>query len=372
MQESTDIIIIGGGVIGCAIAYYLRKSHVEVTIVEQGEIGGQASSAAAGLLAPLGPLSGPGPFADLLLAGFALFPALVTELEAASGLHLGYQCTGALRTVRQPKRVAHLKKRWEAWKPLGLEMHWLSGEEACHIEPVLSADICAAVYVPEESQIQAAQVVKAFSTAATQSGAKIYPHKEIVALETDDHTRVTAVRTLQGETLACRTVIIACGAWTARCCHVWLNVALPINPLHGQLLSLQPTSSSLQHIIFGDGSYLAPRGNSVLVGATKEERGFHLAVTDEGTSWLYNTATQLVPSFSASTKEAAWSGLRPKTPDSRPILGYLPHWKNVIVAAGHNSVGIMLSAITGQMIAELVTTGRMPAIIRPFSADWFV
>ena len=107
MKTTTDVVIIGGGVIGCAIAYFLRKMQVEVTLLERGELGGQASGAAAGLLAPLGPLSGPGPFADLVLAGFSSLILLVPELEESSGIQLGYEQTGALRIVRNPKRIAH-------------------------------------------------------------------------------------------------------------------------------------------------------------------------------------------------------------------------------------------------------------------------
>src|SRR5438105_13145939 len=107
METTTDVVIVGGGVIGCAIAYYLSKAHVSVTVVERDEIGSQASGAAAGLLAPLGPLSGPGPLADFLLAGFSLIPSVAQTLEAETGLHLGYRQTGALRTVRNPKRVVH-------------------------------------------------------------------------------------------------------------------------------------------------------------------------------------------------------------------------------------------------------------------------
>ena len=115
METTTDVVIIGGGVIGCAIAYFLRKRQIDVTLFEQGEIGGQASSAAAGLLAPLGPLSGPGPFADLVLAGFSCLSSLVPELEEISGIHIGYEQTGALRIVRNPKRIAHLQKRMDRW-----------------------------------------------------------------------------------------------------------------------------------------------------------------------------------------------------------------------------------------------------------------
>src|SRR5215472_11875971 len=146
MKKNAEVIIIGGGVIGCAIAYYLRKSHIDVVLLEQGEIGGQASSAAAGLLAPLGPLSGPGPLADLLLGSFALFPELVTELEDASGIRVEYERTGALRIVRNVKSVASLRKRMEEWQPLGLRMYWLNGDEALQREPLLALDTCGAIY----------------------------------------------------------------------------------------------------------------------------------------------------------------------------------------------------------------------------------
>src|SRR5947209_15990889 len=128
MQSTTDVLIIGGGVIGCSIAYNLRKLGVAVTVLDKGEIGAEASSAAAGLLAPLGSLSGPGPFADLLLASFALLPSLVPELEEVSGIRTEYARTGALRVVRNPRHIANLRKRMQEWQPLGLEMHWLSGD----------------------------------------------------------------------------------------------------------------------------------------------------------------------------------------------------------------------------------------------------
>src|ERR1019366_263903 len=110
-MQTTDVVIIGGGVIGCSIAYFLRKKHIDVVLLERGEIGDQASGAAAGLLAPLGPLSGPGAFADLVLAGFASLSSLVPELEDSSGIRMSYEQTGALRTIRNPKRIAHLQKR---------------------------------------------------------------------------------------------------------------------------------------------------------------------------------------------------------------------------------------------------------------------
>ena len=368
-METTDVLIIGGGVIGCAVAYFLRKLHIDVTLLERGEIGGEASGAAAGLLAPLGPLSGPGSFADLVLAGFFALTSLIPELEESSGIRVEYEQTGALRVVRNPKRIAHLQKRLAGWQSLGLQLHWLSGEEARRREPLLSPDTCAAVYAPEESQIQASSVVQAFACAAQRAGAKIYHHQEINHLALKG-TQVTGVSTARGDTFTCNTLIIASGAWAAQC-GAWLHTDLPIQPLHGQLISFPQTPLPLRHIIFGEAAYLVPRGNSILVGATKEEMGFDQTVTEQASSWLSSSAARLAPTLGESKIQAAWAGLRPKTPDSHPILGSLPPWENVLVAAGHNSVGIILSVITGQCIAEMLTTGHTPPLIQSFSVERF-
>lgn len=370
MQQTTDVVIIGGGVTGCAIAYYLRKAGIDVVLLEQGDVGSQASGAAAGLLAPLGPLSGQGAFADLLLRSFVLFPSLVAELEEISGLHVGFKQAGALRTVRNPKHVAHLAKRMKAWEPLGLHMQWLTGDEARYKEPLLADDIAAAIYAPEESQINAPQLVQAFSQAAHRLGANIYPHKMAIGISKVGE-RVTAVHISPDESINCKHIILATGAWSALY-ESWFSITLPVSPQRGQMISLQQLSQQLQHIIFGDAIYLAPRGNAIIVGATKEDVGFDTQVTEEGISWLYTTAIKLLPTLRQSAIQESWAGLRPKTPDTRPILGKAPGWENVILATGHNSVGILLSAITGTTIVELVVTGNTPEIIRPFALERFL
>ena len=365
----SDVVIVGGGVIGCAIAYFLSKQQMTVTILEQGEIGSQASGAAAGLLAPLGPLSGPGPLADLVLAAFATFPSLIAELEEATGLHLGYKKTGALRTVSNPRRIAHLRKRWEKWQALGLRLYWLTGEEARHQEPSLSANIAAAVYAPEEAQVDAKQVTQAFAEAARKLGAQILPHHEAIGCETRGK-RVLSVQSRQGQTFGCQTLVLAPGAWTQDAC-AWFDTSLPITPLHGQLLALPQPDCPLRSLLFGEGIYLVPREDRILVGATKEERGFDLEADAQGTAWLLETAQRLVPQLFNSQPSLVWTGLRPRTPDTRPLFGFLPGWQNVALASGHNSIGIILSGITGQTMAELLMTGQLPPLAQPFSVDRF-
>jgi glycine oxidase len=367
-MPSMDIVIAGGGIIGCSIAYHLRKAGVPVIVIDQREIGAEASSAAAGLLAPLGSLSGPGPFADLLLASFALFPSLVPELEDASGIQMEYEQTGALRVVRSPKNVPNLRKRMKAWQPLGLEMHWLTGEEARQIEPTLAPDVCAALYAPEESQIKASQVVKAFAQAAANLGATLRGHTRITGIQ-QQHGRVTAIETSQGETIACQELVIATGAWAAQWSE-WLQIELAVVPQRGQILALHQPAPPLCHIIFGEAAYLAPkRDATVVVGATKEEVGFDKQLTAGGVAWLLSTANRLIPSLEQSAIERMWAGLRPKTPDNLPILGAAPGWENVTLATGHGSVGIMLSAITGKTLAELLVSGAPSELIKPFALN---
>jgi glycine oxidase len=370
MYSTTDVVIAGGGVIGCAIAYHLRKLGVDVIVLERGEIGAEASSAAAGLLAPLGPLSGPGAFADLLLTSFALMPTLVSELEDASAMRLEYERPGSLRVVRDSKHIANLRKRMQAWQPLGLQMQWFTGEEARQREPLLSPNICAAVYAPEESQIKAPHVVKAFSVAAAKRGAVLRGHSEITGVQRN-HARVTGVYTSEGETIGCEHLVVATGAWATRS-GVWLNVKIPVSPQRGQILSLRQPALPLRHIIFGEAVYLASKsGNTLLVGATKEEVGFDKQLTAGGVAWLLNTAVRLAPSLENSAIDQMWAGLRPRTPDNQPILGPAPGWENVTLAIGHGSTGILLSAITGKAIAELVVEGKAPEVILPFSMERF-
>lgn len=371
MQPTIDVAIVGGGVIGCAIAYYLSKSGVDVAVFERGEIGAEASSAATGLLAPLGPLSGPGPFADLMLGSFAMFPTLVSELEEASGIHLEYEQTGALRIVRNTKHISNLSKRMLAWQPLGLEMYWLTGDEARQLEPLLAPDVCAAIFAPEESQIKASHVVKAFAMAAINQGATLYSYSKITGIQ-HHKAKVTGVYTSQGERIACNHLVIANGVWAAHCSE-WLHVPIPIIPQRGQALSLHQPSEPLRHIIFGEAAYLTPKSEQmIIVGATKEEVGFNKNTTVDGLSWLLNTAIRLSPALESCTLDCMWAGLRPRTPDNQPILGPTPGWENVTLAVGHGSTGIILSAITGQTISELIITGQSPQILQPFSLTRFL
>ncbi len=372
MKYSADVLIVGGGIIGCSIAYFLRKQGVEVIVLEKGDIGNQASSAAAGLLAPIRPLAQRDSFKTLQLTALARFSTFVPELEAASGITVGYERTGTLRLLPAEK-IVPVQKWAEEWRQGGYHIDVLTPEETYQREPHLYTGLLGAVSIADEAQVVPVQLVKAYAQAALNLGALLYSHTEVVALQpAATGKRITGIWTNQGNLLICNLLIIAAGAWSARC-GAWLDVTIPVRPVRGELLAFQQPSPPVKHIIFDEGIfdediYLAPKPNGTLVvGATKADVGFNSSVSAEGASHLFTVATQLLPVLERSSILRMWAGLRPKSLDSRPLLGPIPPWENVTIASGHGGFGILLSAITGETIAEMITTGQTPEIIRPFA-----
>ncbi|HEX4207777.1 MAG TPA: glycine oxidase ThiO [Ktedonobacteraceae bacterium] len=371
MDQATDVAIIGGGVIGCAIAYYLRKLGRDVTVFDRGLIGGEASSAAAGLLAPLGHLAGPGPFTNLLLASHALFPALVDELEEASGVRVDYERSGTFYLLQDSEDAENFKARLQGIDLADYHLQWLTGAETCKQEPLLHDAIYGALYVPEEAIIRPAYLVKAFVTAATRAGARFVEHTEITGIERQG-AKVTAVRTNKQTLIHCRHVVFTAGAWGAMYGKL-LDLTIPVSPLRGQILTLHQPATPLRHIVFDNDFYLAPRPDgTVVVGATREQAGFEKHLTAGGIAHVLATAIRLAPQLAQAEIDQMWLGLRPCSPDGQPILGPVDCWENVTVATGHSGLGILLSPITGQSIAHLIATGDAPEIICPFALSRFV
>ncbi len=371
MKHSERVVIVGGGVIGCSIAYYLSKCDIAVTLLERGEIGAQASGAAAGLFSSWKPLARMDVYNQLLFASQSLFSELIEELEDATGIDLEYEQTGTLRTIQHERRLRKLQPWVASCQADGLRVELLNEEEMRRREPLLASDICGALWLPDEGQVRAQRVVEALARAATGCGAKLSAHKEVVAIQ-QNKGRALSVTTAQGEIIPCDYLVIAAGAWAARC-GKWLNLTLPVEPQRGQLLSLRQPVPAIRHIVIGKGIYVAPKKDgTVIVGATKEDVGFAAQVTAGGVFWLLDWALKLVPALEQSALERVWAGLRPKTPDNYPILGTTPGWENVALAVGHHSFGVLLSAISGQSIAELITSGQVPEIIQPFSQERFM
>ncbi len=366
----TDVAIIGGGVSGCSIAYQLSMAGVQVTIIEREEIAAEASSAAAGLLAPAGVLTSPEAGAKLFLASWSITGEVIAEIEAASGVQVEYSRTGALHLIEDADEEIEVGKYAEIWKEHGSEVTWVTGDELRQFEPLLDSSIQRALYVPHAASIRPRLMTRAYAGAARMTGAQILEHTEVTGLE-QNSGKVTGIQTVAGETIGCKRVVIAAGAWSEQIGR-WLGLNIPVFPARGQILALRQPTTPLQHTIFGNGLYLVPKlDNTIYVGATVESVGFDKRNTAGGLHWLLSSAIQLIPKLEDAALANIWAGLRPMSRDSYPILGKAPGWENVILATGHGAGGFELSAITGKTIAELMTTGQTPELIRLFGIERF-
>lgn len=370
-EQSSDVVIIGAGVIGCSIAYHLRKAGVEVLVIEREEVAAEASSAAAGLLSPLGALASPGPFTDLVLASWSLAPALMAALEEESGIQVEYRQIGSLHVASETGKLASLRQQMVTWEALGAEVVWLTGDEAREQEPLLGSDIKAAISVRKEGSMRAPSVTRAYAEAARRLGARFLLSTEVTGI-VQDGTRAVSVQTAQGATIGCQRLVIAGGAWSARCGD-WLGLTIPVSPMRGQILALKQPQQPLHHIIFDEEIYFAPKlDDTIYVSATLEQAGFDKNLTAGGISWLLSNALRLAPDLEHAPIVRMWAGLRPWSSDNRPVLGNVPGWENVILATGHSGMGFELSAITGKTITELITTGQTPELIRAFGIERFL
>jgi glycine oxidase len=369
MNQTTDVLVVGGGIIGCSIAYYLRKRGIDVAVLDQGKIGKQASGAASGLLAPIKPfIKIDDPYTYLLLSCLVLFPDVVQELQELTGICIEYAQTGTIRLLH-PKKRTRLEKWIITWQQAGSRIELLSADEIHHREPEVDAKEAVGLYNPHEPQLNALQFMQAYARAAEMSGANFFTGEEVIAIQRHK-TKVTGVRTSQGHTFACNHLVLATGAWSALCGE-WLGIMIPVYPLRGQNIAVRQPSIPIQHTIFGEGVYLAPKSNDmIVVGTIRDEAGFATETTRDGIQGLHNAATKILPTLSTDSIQYAWAGLLPKTSDARPILGAAPTWDNVTLACGHNGFGLLLAPI-GDLIAESITTGSLPASLQPFSLERF-
>jgi glycine oxidase len=369
VQSKADVAIIGGGVIGCAIAYYLSREGARVVVLERGLIGGEASGAAAGMLAPLAESHGPSAFLDLCLASHRLFPDLTDALRAETGVDVEYVPSGMLRVAYSEAEETSLRSQFEWQDRLGMGVRRIDGEGARGLEPLLSRRVRGALYSPLEHQVNPGKLVQGLARAAEAHGAVIRQETPVAGLVRRGR-RVTGVR-LAHETLLADNVVLAAGPWTKRLAAT-LGVRVPVKPVRGQMLALGGGPPPVRHIVWGPKGYVVPKPNGfVFVGATVEDVGYRKSTTKRGLASLRRMANALVPAFGYAAHVDAWAALRPGSADGLPILGAAPGWDGLWVASGHYRNGILLSPITGQLMARSILERKQAEALSAFSPARF-
>jgi glycine oxidase len=364
MSRHPDVVVVGGGVIGCAVAWFLAREGVSVTLLEREDVACQASGAAAGMLLPYGESDTPGTFLAWGQRGLAAFPALCDELREAGGIDPEFEASGALHVATHAQAESRLRSRLGAVSDAGLE--WLDPRAARDAESSLRDDVRGALWSPREAHVRSPLLTRAYAAAAEALGARIERGVVVSALLCEG-ARSVGVDTSRGAFPA-GAVVLCGGAWTPQLAPF----ELPIEPIRGQIASLDNPSPPLRHIVLEDEVYLVPkRDGSLVVGATEERRGFDCRVTAVGVAGLLASACALAPRLGDTGFRGAWAGLRPATPDRLPFIGAAPHREGLFVAAGHFRNGVLLSSVTGQLIAAELLGKPVPGGAEAFQPGRF-
>ena len=361
---------MGGGVIGCAVSYFLARDGADVTLLERGELAGEASGAAAGMLAALSDEGGDrGPsFQKLCLDSQNLYEKILPELES-TGVDLRYRRTGVLHVALGRAEAEHLRGRFERQHELAPDLRWVEGDALRAEEPEIAPAAVAGYVSPAEHYLDPQRLVLALAEGARRAGALIETEQAVRGFVRRGG-RVNFVRTPR-RLVAADQVVLAGGPWTAALARR-LGGYIPVRPVRGQMLALAGPATPLRRVIWGENAYLVPRENGLtFVGATVETVGNRKRNTVAAVRKLRAGANALVPGLAFARQPSAWAGLRPGTPDGLPVMGRLPGWENVWVATGHFRNGILLAPITGRIMTVAVLSGRMPAGLETFSPARF-
>jgi glycine oxidase len=348
-----DVIIVGGGVIGCSIARELAGRGLSVAVVERGEPGAEASSAAAGMLAPQAESAAPGPLLDLGLESRLLHSRWAQELAAETGIDVGYRRCGILRCCFAGDGRLSEAAEWQRIAGLAVEYRD-AASVASMTQGLVSRGIVEGLFFPEDAIVNSVLFMRAVAQSAQLRGAQLLPNTPARRFRIENGV-CTGVDTDDG-TLEAELVVDAAGAWAGF--DEALPFEIPVEPVRGQMVELALPGRELPTVVQDDEVYLVPRrGGSLLAGATVERVGYVKDVTASGLAGLLAAAIRLAPDLAHATFERAWAGLRPGTPDGLPILGATP-LAGLFLAAGHFRNGVLLAPATAQRMADLLTGGE--------------
>ena len=357
MKETSDVVIVGGGVAGCATAYYLSLAGVKATIIEREGVGSQASGFSAGGLNPLEGSCIPGPLSSLAMASFKLHKELWGKLKQQTGIDFHSRIVSLTKVAFEESEVPQMQESlgiFEDAREEGFSGEWLHRSEVLKHEPRLSEKTIGGVTLFGNATLNSLLYTQALAEAAQKNGAALRTGSARgVRL---DNGRVLAVIMDDGE-IECDQVVLAAGPWS-REAEPWLDVSLPVDPLKGEILRLEMHGPALGGDFNGAGASIYPRADGLVwCGTTEEKQGFNKEPTEAAKDKIWGAAKELLPELAHATLVRHTACLRPVTPDYMPIVGRAPGWDNVLLATGAGKKGVLLSTGMGKATAELVTEG---------------
>ncbi len=351
MQRTSDVIVIGGGIIGCAVAYEVASRGAAVTVVDGRGIGRGATRASAGILSPHIEGHDRGVLLDIGVRSLALYDEFVARVIADTGCAIPFGRIGTLEVALADESADHLRAAAASQHARGVKSLLLDGLEAREAEPRLCEGVQAALLIPEHAFVSAPHLVQALERALAARDAHVVKAR---ALRVTRPSRGLSVETDEGDVLSADTVVLAAGSWSG---GVELEnlPPLPVKPVRGQLLRLAWPGPALAHTTWGARCYMVPwPDGTLLVGATVEDAGFDERTTVAGVRDLLDAACELVPVAWQAGFIDARAGLRPASPDELPIVGRSTRLPGLVYATAHYRNGVLLAPLTAQLVAAIV------------------
>jgi glycine oxidase len=360
-SQHSDVVIIGGGIIGLSAAYRLAKEGLRVSVLERGLCGRESSWAGAGVL-QCGSWHRKDPLVHLLRESLHRYPDYVGELRERTGIDPQFVKCGSFELLledQQYRMAASEVRAAEAYREsygFGV-LEMLTPQEALAQEPNINPDILGVQYCAVTCQVRNPPLMEALRAACLPEKTRIVEHCQVLGLSRTAG-RVTGVRTTRGD-YPTGHVVLAAGSWSALI-DADVGKSAPVYPVRGQIVLLEMRERPFTHIVERGKCYMVPRlDGRIVIGATEEhESGFEKRNTAEGINNLLTLSQRLVPCLAGATLERTWSGLRPGTPDRGPYIGPVPGAEGLIAACGHFRSGLILAPLTAEIMVDLIVRGR--------------
>jgi glycine oxidase len=373
VKHSAGVVVIGGGVIGLTIARALAHHGVDdICLIERASVGHEASFAAAGMLAPQAEANSQDDFFRLASRSRDLYAEFAASLHEETGIDVELDTTGTLYLALTYNDLVDIEKRYEWQTAAGLAVEKLTQAETQQLEPCISSSVLAALRFPLDVQVENRRLLSALTNSVAKLGVSMLTGTSVESLNIEKD-RIKGVQTSRGF-ISCPVVVVAAGTWSSFIPFAphSQKPALVIEPVRGQMISFDARPQLTHHVIYSPRGYIVPRRDGrLLAGSTSEHAGFAQQVTAGGMSTILKSAQEIAPAVNALPIVDTWAGLRPRAPDSLPVLGPCDEIGGLFYATGHYRNGILLAPVTGELIAEAVVAGVTSPLLGPFSPSRF-